>query len=173
MAEPAENAEGQAEGEKPGRKKLYLIIAAAVLLLILIGGGAFFFLMSGDPEAESVEAETVEKAEVVYTKIRTQEGKPMFVVSLSSEDNEMHYMQLYVEAKSRDPKVDEAIQLHMPVIVARLNALFSSQDFRTLMKIESKRAMRDKATEIVKEVLQDKIGDPGIESILFTNMVMQ
>jgi len=176
MAVEDDNTEAQAdEGAKPGKKKL-IIIAAAIVLVLAIGGGvAAFFLMSGDTAEEvTAEAEAVAPSiEAIYTKIRTTEGKPMFVVSLESDDNELHYMQLYVEAKSRDATVDEALQQHMPVVVARLNALFSSQSYKALMKVENKRAMREQATEIVKEILQDKIGQPGIESILFTNLVMQ
>lgn len=176
MADEEQNPDELAEGEsKPGKKKL-IIIAAAVLLLLAGGGGAAaFFLMSGEETVEEAEAEgpVIPEIEALYTKVRTLEGKPMFVVSLESEDGKLHYMQLYVEAKSRDPAVDEALQLHMPLIVARLNAHFSSQSVHTLMKAPGKRAMQQQATEIVKEILQDKIGQPGIESILFTNMVMQ
>ena len=177
MADEEQNPDELAEGEgKSGKKKL-IIIAAAVVLLLAIGGGvAAFFLMSDEESVEEVEAEgpVVPEIEALYTKVRTLEGKPMFVVSLESEDDgKLHYMQLYVEAKSRDPAVDEALQLHMPLIVARLNAHFSSQSIQTLMKASGKRAMQQQATEIVKEILQDKIGQPGIESILFTNMVMQ
>jgi len=176
MAAEDENPEGlPPEGSKLGKKKLIIIAAALVLILAIGGGVGAFFLMSGDSTEEPVDAEApvLPEIEALYTKIRTLEGKPMFVVSLESDDSDMHYMQIYVEAKSRDPSVDEALQQHMPLVVARLNALFSSQNVNTLKRVEAKRAMREQATEIVQEILQDKIGQPGIESILFTNLVMQ
>ena len=176
MAESDETVGEQSEeGAKSGKKKLIIIAAVVVLVLAIGGGAAAFFLMSGEEPAEvaAEEVAPVPTVEAFYTKIRTLEGKPMFVVSLESDDEQLHYMQVYVEAKSRDPAVDEALQQHMPLVVARLNALFSSKNFKSLMKAEAKRAMRDQATEIVKEILQDKIGEPGIESVLFTNIVMQ
>lgn len=177
MADEEQDKDEQTQDEAKGSgKKKLIIIAAAVVLLLAIGGGvAAFFLMSGDEVEveEQVEENPVPEVEAIYTKVRTLEGKPMFVVSVASEDDKQHYMQLYVEAKSRDASVDEALQLHMPLIVARLNAHFSNQTVKALMKVEGKRAMRQQATEIVKEILQDKIGQPGIESILFTNIVMQ
>ena len=176
MADEEQNSGENAEVEaKSGKKKLIIIIAGVVLLLILGGGAAAFFLMSGEAPAEAGvdEQSSVPKVDAIYTKVRTLEGKPMFVVSIGSDDGKQHYMQLYVEAKSRDEAVDEALQQHMPLVVARLNAHFSDQSLKTLMKVGGKRAMQQQATEIVKEILQDKIGQPGIESILFTNIVMQ
>lgn len=176
MAEPDENSEEQVEGGEPkSKKKLFIIIGAALALLLVIGGAAMFFLSSGEESTETVDEEvsSVPAVEAIYTKVRTLEGKPMFVVSLDSDDGKLHYMQLYVEAQSRNETVDKALQQHMPLVVARLNALFSSQNFNALMTVEAKRAMREQATATVKEILEDKIGEPGIESILFTNMVMQ
>ena len=176
MADEDSNTDESVSTEAGSKKKRLIIIAAALVLLLAIGGGvAAFFVMSGDDPTEdtAIEENPVPAIEAIYTKVRTLEGKPMFVVSVASDDGEQHYMQLYVEAKSRDEAVDAALQQHMPLIVARLNAHFSNQNIKTLMKVSGKRAMQQQATEIVKEILQDKIGQPGIESILFTNLVMQ
>lgn len=167
----AENTEG--ESSAGGKKKLIIIIAAVALVLLLGGGGAAFFLLGGDPAAEQQAAQSEQPQEAIYTKIRTLEGKPMFVVGLRSKDGQPHYMQVYVEAKSRDPKVVETLELHMPLVVARLNSFFSDQSYDELLNVENKVAMRDRATEIVQAVLLDKINEPGIETILFTDLVMQ
>jgi flagellar FliL protein len=163
-----------AEGEQgKGSNKKLIIILAAVVVLLLGGAAAAFFLLSGSgSEQASGEVQPV-KQDAIYTKIRTLEGKPSFVVTLQSSDGKRHYMQAFVEAKSRDPKVDEALKLHMPLIVARLNALFASQSFEELQTVEGKQALRSEATALVQSILQEKIGQPGVETILFTNFVMQ
>ncbi|WP_286239960.1 flagellar basal body-associated FliL family protein [Neptuniibacter halophilus] len=174
-------AEEQAQGgEDSGEKKsskLKLIIIAVLALVIVGGGGAAaaLFLMGGDePAAEEAAAPSEPvKADAIYTKVRTMGGKPMFVVTLQSQDNRSHYMQLYVEAKSRDQAVADALTLHMPLIVSRLNSLYSTQDFRTLQSMEGKLALRESSVDLVREIMQEKIGKPGVETILFTNMVMQ
>ncbi|WP_299180416.1 flagellar basal body-associated FliL family protein [uncultured Neptuniibacter sp.] len=173
----AEEQEQSAEegGKKSSKLKLIII---AVLALVVVGGGgaaaALFFLGGSDEPAaeEAAPAEPV-RADAIYTKVRTMGGKPMFVVTLQSQDKRPHYIQLYVEAKSRDQAVADAMTLHMPLIVSRLNNLFSTQDFRTLQSIEGKEALRQSATDLVRELMQEKIGKPGVETILFTNMVMQ
>ena len=172
----AEEAQEAAEGGEKKSSKLKLIIIAVVALIIVGGGGAAaaLFFLGGDsaPAEEAAPAEPV-RADAIYTKVRTMGGKPMFVVTLQSQDKRPHYMQLYVEAKSRDQAVADALTLHMPLIVSRLNNLFSTQDFRTLQSLEGKQALREQSTDLVREIMQEKIGKPGVEAILFTNMVMQ
>ena len=51
--------------------------------------------------------------------------------------------------------------------------LFGSEDFESLMTPEGKQALRDKATLAVKALLEKEVGNPVIESVLFTNMVLQ
>ena len=173
MAEEQGPSAEEGEKQKPSKLKLIIIV---VLALVVVGGGgaagAWFFLSGDDAQEEVAPAETV-KAEAIYTKIRTMNGKPMFVVTLQSDDNRPHYMPLYVEAKSREQDVADALTLHMPLIVSRLNNLFSTQDFRVLQTLEGKQALRESATDLVRELMQEKIAKPGVEAILFTNMVMQ
>lgn len=173
--EQVTEGEGEVEGAGKSRKKLFIIIGIVLVLVLGGGGAAAFFLLGGDPpvEEEAAEAEPEVPAEAIYSKIRTLEGKPMFVVALQSEDGRGHYMQIYVEAKSRDEAVDEALTLHMPLIVARLNTLFSSQNFDELRSYEAKVKMRQDALELVQGIMMDKIGSEGVEEILFTNWVMQ
>lgn len=164
-------AEAPEEGGK-SKKKMIILIAVGAILVAAIGAGAAFFLLGGQPEAPAAPAEPVKK-EAIYTKVRTLEGKPSFVATLQSSDGKRHYMQAFVEAKSRDQEVADALTLHMPLIVARLNNLFASQSFEALQTIEGKQKLRDDSTDLVRGILQEKIGKPGIEMILFTNFVMQ
>lgn len=175
-----EQTNGQGE-EAPKKSKLKLIIILVVTLLVLGGGGAaaYFFLFATPPEGEG-EAGATESAVVetvrqpaIYTKVRTLEGKPMFVVTLQAEDGKTHYMQAYVEAKSRDQAVADTLTLHMPLVVARLNNLFATQYFEKLQTQEGKIALRQEATDLVREVMMERMGKPGVEAILFTNFVMQ
>ena len=62
---------------------------------------------------------------------------------------------------------------HLPLIRNQLVMLFGSEDFESLMTPEGKQALRDKATLAVKALLEKEVGNPVIESVLFTNMVLQ
>ncbi len=170
MAE--EKAEAAPEGGKSKKKLIIFIVIGAILVAALGAGAAFFLLGSSADEQADVPVEPVRK-EAIYTKIRTLEGKPSFVATLKSDDGKRHYLQAFIETKARDQDVDDALNLHMPLIVARLNNLFALQSFTDLQTIEGKEKLRQDATELVQGILQEKIGKPGIEKVLFTNFVMQ
>ncbi len=178
MADEQNVATEENGAKKKSKLKLIIILSLALLLLAGGGGAAYFFLLgdSGEQQAEEAKpAETKEavRARALYTKVRTMEGKPMFVVSLRSDDGRPHYLQAYVEAKSRDQAVEDALKLHMPLVVSRLNNLFATQSFNVLQTQQGKRDLQELATNTVREVMMERIGKPGVEIVLFTNFVMQ
>jgi flagellar FliL protein len=151
-------------------KKMLIIIIAAVVVLLGGAGAGYFFFMGSDAGEEVVEDI---RLPAVYTKIRTKNGRPMFVSTLQSDDDKVHYMQAYIEAKSRDPLVAPALEKHMPLIVSRLNTMFSSQEFAKLSTLEGKENLRRDATKLLQRILQQRINQEGVEEVLFTNFVMQ
>ncbi|NRA20713.1 MAG: flagellar basal body-associated FliL family protein [Oceanospirillaceae bacterium] len=150
-------------------KKMLIIIIAAVVVLLGGGGAGYFFLMGSDAE------EVVEEVRMpaVYTKIRTKSGRPMFVSTVLSDDDRTHYLQAYVVAKSRDPLVAPALEKHMPLIVSKLNTMFSTQEFAKLSTLEGKQNLRADATKLLQDILMKRIQIKGVEEVLFTNFVMQ
>lgn len=165
--------EGADGGKKSGKMKLILIIV--VTLLVGIGGavGGMMFLMGGDEEAEQVEEKSATPERALYTKIRTLEGSPYFTVVVPSKDGKTHYLQAYVETKTRDDAVVAALTKHMPRIVSNLNRLLSSQSFEHLRTVEGKLMLQQAALQEIQTILQEKIGKPGIEKVLFTGFIMQ
>ncbi|WP_372741449.1 flagellar basal body-associated FliL family protein [Neptunomonas sp.] len=164
-------AEGAVEGGK-SNKKLIIFAVIGALLIAAISAGTAYFLLGPSSGNAAAEAEPVRK-EAIYSKVRTLGGKPSFVATLKSTDGRRHYLRTFVEAKSREQDVVDALTLHMPLVVSRLNELFSSQSFEDLQSIEGKEKLRQDSTRLVQDFLQEKIGKPGIEKILFTDFVMQ
>ncbi|EPJ45994.1 MAG: flagellar basal body-associated protein FliL [Osedax symbiont Rs1] len=163
-------ADDSQEAPKKSNKMLVIIIAAVVVLLG--GGGAGYFFLMGSGSAEEEVVEEV-RLPAVYTKIRTKSGRPMFVATLLSDDDRAHYLQAYVVAKSRDPLAAPALEKHMPLIVSRLNTMFSTQEFAKLSSLEAKQQLRSDATKLIQGILKQRIKVSGIEEVLFTNFVMQ
>lgn len=169
MAEEAET-----EAPKKGSKKLIIIIAGVVLILA-IGGAAAFFLMSGDPEADAADAAPVEevKKEAIYVKIRTEGGKPYFIANFTGDRGSQRFLQVYVEARTRDEAVKADLEKHMPLIVSELQMLFSSQSLREMQTAEGRARLQIQATDKIKNLMTAETGKPGIETVFFTNFVMQ
>lgn len=159
---------------KKSKKKLIIIIVAALLALSLAGGAAYFFLMGGDETEEMAEeVDTDIQQDAIYVKLRTLDGRPMFVASLVSASGSRHYMQIFAEAKTRDLQVETILNEHMPLIVARLNSLFTTANPDELRRVEGIKNLQQQATDLLNRLVMDRGGPAGVEMVLFTDFVMQ
>jgi flagellar FliL protein len=171
--------------EPPKSKRKLIIIILAVLILVGGGVGAAILLLSGnDPieevslEGETVEGETVEgelieeepvsKAPAIYIKL-----KPEFIVNYQVGPRQ-RYLQVYMEAMTRDPSIADALEMHSPMIRSSIISLLSQQPFEYLRSAEGRASVRQLVTEEVQRLVEQETGiTTGVEQILFTNYVMQ
>lgn len=168
MAKLSQSVEDDAQ-EKPAksRKKLFMLIGIGLLALLISAGGVTYFLLGGDDTpAQEVPAEPV-RQEAIYQPL-----DPAFVVNYAVSGRQ-RYMQVSVVLMGRDAAGMTKLNQHLPLVRNQLVMLFGSEDFESLKTAEGKQALRDKATLTVKALLEKEVGDPVIESVLFTNMVLQ
>lgn len=149
--------------------KLPLVISAA---LVLLGGGAaaFWFLRPHQPAAEKPagEATAMARSAPLYYKF-----DPAFVVNFGAEGN-VRFLQITLEAMSRDPAVVEAIKSNEPAIRNDLVLLFSAQQYEALMAPEGKEKLREAALESVRKAVNAEGGKgSAIEGVYFTSFVIQ
>lgn len=167
MAKQAQADDGTTEPKK-GKKKLFILLGVGLLALLLSAGGVAFFVLSGDDEPEVDAAMT----EPVRQVALYQPMEPAFVVNFT-HDGRRRYMQVNVVLMGRDPAGMSNLANHMPLLRNELVMLFSSEEFQTLFSPEGKEALRERATLAIKALLEKEIGNPVIESVLFTNIVLQ
>ena len=67
----------------------------------------------------------------------------------------------------------DAIKLHMPVIRDSVLMLFSMQNEDELASREGKEQFRAEILAEVQKVIEEHTGNPGVEAVYFTNLVMQ
>ena len=179
--EELDNEQEDAGGKsgKGGKGKLILLIVIGVVVIIASIGGTLFALgiFSGGDDAEEVaEAEGGEAAtEMVENKPAPAMYfpiKPAIVVNFNSRGRQ-RFLQADVSILTRDPDVFNAIQTHLPLVKNRLVMLFSGEVYDELQTNEGKELLRQKALESLQEIMQQELGKPGIEEVLFTNFVMQ
>jgi len=165
-AKPAAAADAPAPAKK--KSKLPLIIGAAVLVLGG-GGAAFWFLRPHHAKEEKPEAAaTATKAAPIYYKF-----EPAFVVNFGAEGN-VRFLQVTLEAMSRDPLVVEEIKNNEPAIRNDLVLLFSSQQYDALMAPEGKEKLRAATLEAVRKTIAAEGGKgEAIEGVYFTSFVIQ
>ena len=160
---------------KPARSKKALIIIVLGVLVVLGGGtaGTLYALgmlpggADGEQQAAAAENTAPVKAEAVYVPI-----DPPFTVNFRGGAG-ARYLQVAVEAMTRETDIEAQIKRHMPVIRNDLTLLFSSKSARDLSTIEGKEALRAETLTSIQKVLQTETGKKGIEAVYFTSFVMQ
>jgi len=156
-----------------------LLIAASVgATLVVTGmlGGATGIYDRNDEMANSSKSK--EKTKKKYVKPANKEPPiyvelgDVFVVNFI-ENNQLRYLQVKVDAMTRDPEAAEQVKTHMPLIRNNLVMLFSSLDYQTISTIAGKQKIRDEALAEVQNVMKQETGKTGVEAIYFTSFVMQ
>ena len=173
-----ELAESKGKGSK---SKLIILIVSAVLLL---GGGAgagLYFtgaLASAEKvsiddedemedEDEEEEEEEAAKAAAIYVDLH-----PAFTVNLQGK-SKARFLQASVQVLTREPKVEEQIKQHSPMIRNKLMLLFSGKTSQELSTVEGKETLQQEARSAIENVLKSETSDGGVEAVFFTSFVMQ
>lgn len=164
-------AGAQQEAPQPaavkGRHKLIVLICVGLLALLLSVAGLAYALLSNGNDAEADSP-----AEPVRLPALYQPLEPAFTVNYA-QGSRQRYMQVNVVLMGRDPKAMAATVEHSPLIRNQLVMLFSSADFDQLMTADGKEQLREQATLAVQTLMEQELGAPTIESVLFTNLVLQ
>jgi flagellar FliL protein len=95
------------------------------------------------------------------------------VVNFGGEGN-ARYLQVMVEAMTRDAPTLELLKNNEPAVRNDLVVLFSSQTDATLMSTDGKEKLRAAALEAVRKVISEEGGKASmVESVYFTSFVIQ
>lgn len=169
-------ADSDPNAAKNSRKKL-VMLAALILAVIAVSVGGTLALVKAfgtpPPAAEAVDTNTAEGANAVGKQPAIYYPlQPVFIVNFESRGRQ-RFLQAELNLMVRDEAVIPALELHMPAIRNSLVMLFSGQVYEDLQTAEGKELLRQQALLKVQEVLNQEIGKPGIEQVLFTNFVMQ
>lgn len=156
-------------GDAPKKKKgklLFIIVA-----VMLLGGAGAWFAFKPKPDAAAAEApaeKATPKTAALYYKF-----DPAFVVNFGGEGS-ARYLQVMVEAMTRDPPTLEMIKNNEPAVRNDLVLLFSSQDNASLLSPDGKEKLRNATLEVVRKVVAGEGGDPkNVENVYFTSFVIQ
>lgn len=174
MAEEDNETEigGEAGAENGGGMMRKLMFVAGALALL--GGGvvAGMTLLSGDEPAEGeevVEEEAaVSDAPALYTSLH-----PPLVVNFKGADGDSHFMQVTMEVMARDQGVINAVREHTPVVRNALILLYSGAVYEEVSTREGKKQMLADGLAEIRDVMTQQIGEPGVEAVYFTALVIQ
>ena len=97
---------------------------------------------------------------------------PPIVVNIM-DGQYIRHMQVIIEIKLVDQANAAKIDLHKGPIRHELILLLSSQDAGTISSALGKEQLRKDALEAVQKVMQELEEDPIVESLYFTNFIIQ
>ncbi|MBX2858911.1 MAG: flagellar basal body-associated FliL family protein [Cellvibrionaceae bacterium] len=175
----AEEEGGGAETEEAaqgGSKKRLILLIVLILVIagISVGGtlAAIKFLGDPPPPPEGAEVEEAEEAAPVMAPAIYYPIKPEIIVTYQARGRQ-RYMQAEVNLLVRDDSVIEAVELHMPMVRNALNMIIGSQAYEDIQTAEGKELMRQQCLQELQKIIEKETGDPGIEQVLFTNLILQ
>jgi len=147
-----------------------------IVTLLLLGGGgaaAWYTLRPAAAPANAAAAATTESPAPSRTAAMYYKFDPPFVVNFGGEGS-TRYLQLTLEAMSRDAGILEVLKNNEPAVRNDLLMLFSAQDNASLMSADGKEKLRAATLASIRKVL-DSEGASGklIEAVYFTSFVIQ
>ena len=167
---PEEQAAAEAQAAKRRKRLIYGVIAAAVLVLVL--GGIIIWLLLREPDSEIQAAQAAQNPEAVDQRAIYYPLGQNFTMNYDVRGRQ-RYLQVQVTLMLRDNAAVQSIELHQPSIRNTLVGLFSDQVFEDLQTPEGRELLRQDALRGVQSVLEQEIGRPVVEQVLFTHFVMQ
>jgi len=168
MAEEANETQEAASGG--GMMKKLMLVGVG---LALLGAGVFAgmtFLGGETPAEGEVVAEEAAPASgpALYQSLH-----PPLVVNFQDSVGESHFMQITMEVMAYDQDIINSVRDHTPVIRNALILLFSGAVYEEVTTREGKEQMLADGLAEIQRVLEEQTGEPGIEAVYFTALVIQ
>lgn len=149
-----------------------IILGVGGLALVAVGifaGPAVMNMIS--PPAETDAA--AEEAAPVTGPAIYQSLHPPLVVNFKDSYGDPHFMQITMEVMSRDQEVINEVRAHTPAIRNALILMFGQANYEEVVTREGKEKMLDDALTEIQTVMTDRTGQPGVEEVFFTALVIQ
>ncbi|MGM0430930.1 MAG: flagellar basal body-associated protein FliL [Pseudomonadota bacterium] len=173
-----DNEEEQTEGKAGGKKKKLILsgiigivlIVTVVLVLWLFGGSSSSdepAATEGGSPAPSSSSSRPEVGNALYV------GMPRAFVFIVPGDSRERTVQIKAQLMVRGEENEELAKKHIPLIEGTLHEVFSSSTADRLKTAEGKGQLRELALNEVRSALEEVTGNPVVEQVLFTSLVMQ
>ena len=163
-------ADEEAAETTPKSNKKLLLFGLIGLLVVGggAGGGAYFLATKNAATGEEIALEAVDvPSEALYVSL-----EPAFTVNFEQEGS-AQFLQLSLEAMTRDPKVAAVIERNLPMIRNNLVLIFSARSSDDLDTLEGKEALREETRVGIQEVVSSEGSDGEVEAVYLTSFVMQ
>lgn len=171
MAEAVQVEVAGIPAARQGRSGLLIGLTVTLLLVSGVCGYALLALRARAAGSSKPNAANVEPAKLVEDELYLPLD-PAFVVNFRDEDS-LRYLQVGVTLMSHDPAAITIAKNADPVLRDALVSLFSSKDYSIISDSAGRQKLQQQALAAVREIVQKRLGRPGIDALYFTSFVMQ
>ncbi len=98
--------------------------------------------------------------------------EPAFVVNVN-DGLRVRHMQIKLQVKLKQPDFAAYIEKYDPAIRHEMVMLLSGQETGKLKTVAGKQQLMDQALAAIQHVLQENIGNTGIDAVYFTDLIIQ
>lgn len=168
MAEEENQTEDAAQSGGMMKKLIFAGIGLALVGAGVIAGMTF---LGGDEPADAgevAEAAVPSSEPALYTSLH-----PPLVVNFKDSAGDSHFMQMTMEVMARDQVVINSVREHTAVIRNNLILLYSGAIYDEITTRAGKEKMLADGLAEIQKVMTDQIGEPGVEAVYFTALVIQ
>lgn len=168
MAEEDNSTEAVASGGGMMKKLMFAGIGLVLVGAGVVGGMTFF---GGEAPADGdavAEEEAPGGGPAFYTSLH-----PPLVVNFKDSAGDSHFMQITMEVMAREQTTINSVREHTPVIRNALILLYSGAVYEEVTTREGKEKMLADGLAEIQKVMTEKIGEPGVEAVYFTALVIQ
>lgn len=175
MADDDKTQDGDEAARPASGKKRWLLLAGLILGVALVSVGvtlAAVHLLNKPAEPAVADGEPVAEAPPLPAPAIYYAIRPSLTVNFSVRGRQ-RFLSSELTLMTRESDVISAVELHLPMIRNALVMLIASQSFEDMQTAEGKELLRQRCLQEVQRLLEQEIGKPGIEQVLFTEFVMQ
>ncbi len=150
-------------------KKLMMVVLIAVIFGVVAGGTVILFYPDDESDGELTEENEVA---VVSDKAIYYTMRKPFIVN-STKGNRSRYLQVDLVVMARNNATIESLMLHTPSIRGQIINLLVDEDFLVLGTHQGKEELREALKQLINDTLRKESAEGAVESVLFSNFVMQ
>ena len=142
----------------------FLVVAAVMLLNLLWMSPS----LAADEESEDGAVTQFEN------NIRYMELKPTFVANFGPvESRKLMYVKTDITLRIKGAAAHEAAMYHLPALRHEVVMLLSRQSEESMATGSGRDAVRQAAKDEINKVLEAEEGEPLVEDVMFTNLLLQ
>lgn len=159
------------ENRAKGKVKRLILMVVAMLGVAALSVGGTLFLTGFLDDDQQVTQERDPDARPTE-RARYLALNPNFVVTYEV-NNRQRFLQVELAVRARDQETLDQLTRHMPKVRNNIISTLSDQTFTDIRTHEGREELVEVLVEVLQDIAEEHTGRRGVETVLFSNFVLQ